>query len=98
MTSCAEPRVIYAGTIDYLDVPITSEVELGTQTVEFSLDDRQTWHAATWTGDPGTTRTASLLLDDTTTPAPAGQRVEILVRVDFGTTKPIVSAGTIVVR
>lgn len=98
MTSCEKARVVYAGTVDYLDVPITSEVELGGQTVEFSLDDRQTWHAGEWTGEPGTTRTASLLLDETTTPAPAGQRIEVLIRVDFGTTKPIESAGTIIIR
>lgn len=96
MTHRDDPRVIVAGTVDYLDIPITSDTQLTNQPVAISLDGQNTWHAATWSGDPGTTRTASLLLDETNTPQPG--RVDVLVRIDFGTTKPIEFAGQLIVR
>lgn len=100
MTTCSDPRettrVIFRGTIDYLDAVITSDTELTNQPVHFSLDDRATWHQATWTGDPGTTRTASLLLDEDNTPTPG--KAEILVRVTGSPTSPIELAGTVIIR
>lgn len=57
-------RIIVRGSLEYLNVPVTADVEL-TMDVEISLDRGATWTAATWIGDAGTTRTARLLLDST---------------------------------
>lgn len=57
-------------SLEYLEISITAALTLDAQTVEFAfqLDGDQTspagadWHAATWIGDEGTTRTARLLV------------------------------------
>lgn len=100
MTNCSDPRettrVIFRGTVDYLDVVITSDTELTNQPVHFSFDDRTTWHQATWTGEPGTTRTASLLLDGGNIPSTSP--IEVLVRVTGSPAAPIESAGRLIIR
>lgn len=59
-------RTLIQGTIEYLDVVVTADVEL-TGDVDLSFDHGATWTAATWQGTAATTRTARILLDTTAT-------------------------------
>lgn len=70
------------GSREYLSVPITAPVELDAQTVEIGLQaiasprTAADWYTAAWTGDPGTTRTAQILVGPGSSPSvgeiPAG--------------------------
>lgn len=87
-------RVLYRGTKEYLEVPVASDVELD-GTIEFSFD-RQTWLTAEWTGDPGTTRTAQVLVDDDNLPAKSTSSV--YVRFTDNPEIPLIKAGEITIR
>lgn len=78
------------GTIEYLDVVLTADVVL-TGTVEISFD-RETWTAASWQGDPATTRTARILLDTTNL---TGQGYTVFVRLTDNAEIPIIDAGAL---
>ena len=59
---------IFDDSREYVDLPITSSVELDAQTVEIGLRlidtgaDLLTWYPANWIGTAGTTRTARILV------------------------------------
>lgn len=72
-------RNIVRGTTEYINVSVSvTGVTLNAQPVSFSFD-KATWHAATWIGDPGTTRTAQLLLTPAKTPPNANNPIYVLV-------------------
>lgn len=85
-------RTMIVGTVEYLDIPITADTELTTQPVAISLDDATTWLTATWTGDAGATRTASVLLG-ADNPLPAVGQYRILVKITDNPEAPIIDAG-----
>lgn len=87
-------RVLYRGTQEYLDVPLTSDAEL-TGAVEISFD-RETWLTAEWVGDVGTTRTARILVTPNNTPAVSS--TDVFVRFTDNPEIPIISAGQISIR
>lgn len=78
------------GTIEYLNVEVNCDVTLDAQPVAFSLDKGVTWLTATWVGDPGTTRTAQILLDGTLPP----KTYHVYVKVTDTPEIPVVNAGT----
>lgn len=92
----SERRVMYAGTIEYLGVTLTSDQTLDTQPVAVSFD-RTTWHNATWTGTAGLTRTARVLVGDTV-PLPQKGTWTVYTRVTDNPEAPIVAAGVLEVR
>jgi hypothetical protein len=83
---------LQTGTVEYLSVSVTADVTLDTQPVEFSFD-RSTWHAATWLGTAGTTRSAQVLLDETNLPSVGNWPV--FVRVTDSPEIPVMLAGGI---
>lgn len=85
----AEARTILRGSVEYLDVSITADVELATQPVRISFD-RVTWVECEWQGEPGTTRTASVLGTDANLP---DRSSEVFVQVTDNPEAPIISAG-----
>jgi hypothetical protein len=93
-------RAIIQGTIEYLDVTVTADVNL-TGVVELSFDQGTTWTAAAWLGTAATTRTARLLLDTTATtgtpPVPLWPEgnYPVWVRLTDAPEIPIVSAGSL---
>lgn len=88
-------RVLYRGTQEYIEVELTSTANL-TGTIEFSLDDRETWLTAEWVGDVGTTRTAEYLLTPETTPAASS--TDVFVRFTDNPEIPLLNAGQISIR
>lgn len=88
-------RVLYVGTVEYLDLVVTADVDLD-QDVEITFD-RETWIPAAWAGDVGTTRTAQVLLGDAV-PLPAKGAHKVYLRFTDNPEIPVVLAGTVVVR
>lgn len=84
-------RTFIQGTIEYLDVTVTADVNL-TNDVDFSLDVGETWVAAEWIGSAALSRTARYLLDTTEM---ARDVHTVLVRLADTPETPIVSAGSI---
>jgi len=83
-----------AGTVEYVNAPVTASVDLDTQAVTISIDGKTTWLPAGWIGDPGPTRTAR-----TTTPVTwtAGYH-HVYVKVTDSPEIPIMKAGKIIVE
>lgn len=98
MTDCATEatRTIVRGTTEYLKVELTADVTLDAQPVDFSLDNGETWLAATGLGAAATTRTYQHLL----LPAeqPASSTVDVLVRITDNPEIPIINAGTLTIE
>lgn len=94
MTCTAEePRIVYRGSTEFLDVEVTASVQLDDDTpVAFSFDNRVTWLEAAWEGSPATTRTASLLVDDELL---GTKSTTVYVRITDNPEVPIVNAGTV---
>lgn len=97
-------RTLYRGTIEYLDVPITATVDLTDQPVYISLDNRETYVAATW-GDPSVesvdkygrtvyTRYAIVLFGEDN-PLPTSNNVPVFVKVTDDPEVPVVRAGSL---
>jgi hypothetical protein len=92
------PAVLPSQSIEYLRVPVTASVTLDTQPVEMALTPRSgtsptapvSWETATWTGLPGTTRTARLLIG----PLTPGT-YDCWVKVDAGDEIPVRVAGLV---
>lgn len=94
----SDERILYSGTVQYLRANLTANDVLDAQPVEFSLD-RTTWYAGLWAGDPGTTRTAEILLGGPDFPTPqAGRTYEIFVRITDNPEIPIMSVGLVQIR
>lgn len=89
-------RTIYRGSTEYLEVAVTADVTLASQPVSISFD-RTTWHSAAWTGDPGLTRTARLLVGSSGCPVPA-KSTPVFVRITDNPEAPVIYAGTLAVR
>lgn len=90
----ADMTTLYRGTTEYLDIPVTSDVQL-TDTVEVSFDDRATWHPAFWIGSPGTTRTARLLLGSSV--ALPQRSTNVYVRFTDTIETPVLNAGVLTI-
>lgn len=89
--TAGEPRIVYRGSVEFVDIDVTSALELDTQEVFFSfVPHPYAWLSAEWEGDPGTMRTASILGDDANLPA---KSAEVFVKVVDVSTAPIMSAG-----
>lgn len=86
-------RVIYRGTTEYLDVDVTSDVELAAQVVQVAFD-RGTWLTAAWIGAAGTTRTCRVLLNAGNIPADRTDST-VFVKVTDTPEIPVFSAGPI---
>lgn len=90
------PLTIPAVSVEYAHGTVTSDVTLGTQTVEVAFlgptaapDATTTWHAAEWEGAAGLTRSWRLLIGPgTDVPLAAGQ-YSVWVRVADVTETPI---------
>lgn len=89
----ADMTTLYRGTTEYLHIPVTS-AEVLSDTVEVSFD-RSTWHAASWIGDPGTTRTARILLGGAV-PLPA-RSTNVYIRFTDSPEMPVVNAGVLTI-
>lgn len=92
-------RSIIQGTIEYIDVTVTADVNLS-GTVEVSFDKGATWTAATWQGSAATTRTARLLVDTTDVDDDdvlvwARDAYPVWVRLTDTPEVPIVNAGSL---
>lgn len=83
---------LYRGTVEYLVVKVTADVELDDQAVEITFDrsDPEGWIAAGWIGDPGKTRRARATVNDDN--LPVGKH-GVYVRVTDTSEAPIVYAG-----
>lgn len=94
-------RVVYAGTTEYITVPISSAVTLDTQPVAIAFHRAEDedgdwiydWLNATWIGTAGTTRLAQLLLTPSNTPIPGSH--PIFVKVTDNPEIPVILAGTL---
>jgi len=62
MTCCTSGRIYSRGSVEYVEVEITSDNVLDAQPVEFSFEP-SVWLSATWQGAPGTSRVARVLMD-----------------------------------
>ena len=89
-------RVMYRGTIEYLEVTVTADVQLTGQPVYFSFD-QVTWTAGEWDGEPGLTRTARILLGEDV-PLPTKSSVAVYLKVTDSPEVPIMNAGILVIR
>jgi len=92
--SVTEDRTWVRGSIEYLEVQIEADVELNVQAVRFTFD-RVTFFDAEWAGDPGTTRTARLLLDDSM--LPDAITTPVFVTITDNPETPLIPAGTLTV-
>ena len=84
-------RTVYRGSIEYISVSVTSDVTLDAQPVAISVDGQVTWLTAAWTGSPGTTRSARVLLNVTNMPV-AGES-QVYVKVTDSPEVPIFAAA-----
>lgn len=91
-------RIMYVGTVEYLDVTVTNTlgVPFNTQPVAISIDGGKTFNTAAWQGTAGPTRTCSLLIG-TTVPLPAPGAYDIRVQITDSPEIPIIDAGTFIV-
>ena len=83
------------GSVEYLTVTVTADIELTDQPVEISVDRGATWLPAVWTGDPGTTRKARTA--EPYTFDRGDKRLvshSVWVRITDNPEAPIVSAGS----
>lgn len=93
-----EPRIIYRGSIEWIDVPVTADVQLDTQAVFISLVPYPyNWITATWQGTAGMVRTASILAGDAN-PLPDIDVTDVFVKVTDNPEVPIVLAGPLIIR
>lgn len=91
--------IIYIdGSVEYLTVTVTADVELVDQPIEISIDRGETWLPAVWQGDPGTTRKARTVAPVAFDAPPASNMRPsshtVWVRVTDNPEVPIVSAGS----
>jgi hypothetical protein len=93
---------IPAVSTEYVHVPVTSDVTLSGQAVEFAYlaalppDDATTWTAAEWEGNAGTTRSARSLIGPVSDYGElAAGTYTVWVRVTDETEIPVRPAGTI---
>jgi hypothetical protein len=84
---------IPAGSIEYLKAPITADVNLDTQPVTLSIDNKATWLPAQWVGTVGLTRTARTTSAVTWA---AGSYV-VYAKVTDSPEAPIIKCGTVTV-
>lgn len=88
------------GTVEFVAVPVTANVTLGTQAVKIAISrgDTHTWLNAIWIGSSGTTRTArttgAITFDATTYPASS---YGVFVKVTDDPEVPIIRAGTLTI-
>jgi hypothetical protein len=94
---------IPAVSVEYVHVPVTSDVQLDTQAVQIvflgataSPTDATTWNDAEWEGSAGTTRSARILIG---TGSDVGELAagtwSVWVKVTDTPEVPVRSAGTI---
>lgn len=86
----------YMGTVEYLTVLVTSDVDLTDQPVEISLD-RQNWYTASWIGIAGPQRRAQVLMGGDN-PWPGARVWPVYVRFTDTPEIPLLHAGDIKVR
>lgn len=90
-------QILERGATEFVTADFTASVNLDTQPVHFSFDNKQTWLAGAWTGAVATTRTCRLLVVvNTTLPTPGFYPVH--VRVTDNPEIPVRQAGAIEVR
>jgi hypothetical protein len=87
-------RTMQTGTVEYLEVTITADVDLDTQAVYIRIDRDGDWITAEWTGDVGTKRTARILLG-ADTPLPAGGGHLVYAKITDNPEAPILGAGSL---
>lgn len=87
-------RKIYRDSVEYLTVSVTATETLDTQPVAISVDDKATWLTATWTGSPGLTRSAQVLLTNLNMPT-AGERQIYVKLTDTPETPVFATSGTV---
>lgn len=84
-----------SGTVEYLTVTVTADVELNTQPVDVSFDKAE-WLPAEWIGVVGTTRQARTTAPVTFTATRRDPR-SVWVRVTDVDESPILLAGSVTV-
>ena len=94
--------VIPAVSVEYLHIPVTSDVTLDAQPVSLAftatavrLDDAVMWNDAEWAGDPGTSRTCRLLTGPGAAAAPGPGIWNVWVKVTSSPEIPVRHAGQI---
>lgn len=95
----ATTRTIYKGSVEYLAVRVVADVTLADDlpvALSFDRDSNDpaaaTWHDAAWEGAAGTTRTASLLVNDAIL---GSKSARVFVRITDDPEVPIVQAGVV---
>lgn len=82
---------------EYLRARVVADVALDAQTVAISFDET-TWHTAEWVGDPGTTRSAQILVGPSGDhPYPAGRFSDVFVKVTDNPEIPVQRAGGLII-
>lgn len=56
----AEPRIVYEGSTEDIEVEVSARVTLDAQAVSFSFDEGASWKTAAWSGTAAKVRTAVL--------------------------------------
>ena len=85
-----------AGSVEYLTVTVTADVELGAQPVSLSMNDGVTWLPCEWVGAAGTTRKARTV-DPVTFTAGTRSNIGVLVKITDEPEVPIVRAGSLTI-
>ncbi len=85
-------RKLVIGTVQFLKVRITANVDLDEQTVQFSFD-KEEWHNAIWQDEIGTTRVAALLVGTEEVPLPEHGTTNLYVRIADSPETPVISVG-----
>lgn len=98
MTS--DRRIIYVGSTEYIDVPLTNAngVLFSTQPVLFSFDEGVTWNPGIWQGTAAATRVCSILLGTGGVPVPPEGIYRVRVKVVDNPEMPIIDVGKLQVK
>jgi hypothetical protein len=88
-------RSVYRRSTEYQVVTVTANNTLDTQPVEISVDNQATWLTAAWTGSPGTTRSARVLLNGSNMPAASSPHPVFVRLTDSPETPVFAASGTV---
>lgn len=88
-------RKVYTTSTEFLVVEVTASETLSAQPVEISVDNQQTWLTGAWIGDPGTTRSARVLLTSGSNMPTAGERPAFVRLTDSPEVPVFATSGTV---
>lgn len=94
MTTCSvdEPRIVWRNSKEFIDARVTANFEIAEQPVHMSfVPFPYDWIEATWQGDPGLSRVASVMGSDAN--LPLDDIPDVFVKVIDTSEEPILSAG-----